>query len=522
MKRFCLILLAVTLAVMTVVSCKKEQPEPPEPIYTNDLFADACHCLFWTVLGSNTDGALPWMQFWSGYLSESKNNQYGQLGTPSRYTPIAQIYTNAIAKLDEVINMNKDPNQQNLPNVLSLGSNANQIAAAKTLEAYYYMFLTDMMGPIVITNTFQGKPESSPLAYSDQRKVYTLLDDVLKEAYLQFNTSESLYKLSDIAYAGDIAKWKKLNASIRMLLAIKLCDVDPASGKYRFAEAYGDGGMTAVADGLDYYFGNRNQNPLYKWCSNSLATSDKNLVPNMILVDEMKKLKDPRMFAYFDIEGYKGTRDESSFPRKKYTSFYGEPFGLATDADVTAFSNVVCSINSKLLGTSAKIPVIPAARILFVEAEAAYRGWISADAKALYEAGIKASFSQWKASGVSSYLVSSGVAYYSGTALEQIAAQRWIASYMSDGVEVWSDWRRTNIPKLPVGPAAVAKGIDQYPYRLKFNNDPSTKYTSIQLDAAIKDLRGETDDVTSRLWWDVMENSKSTLTDSQCQPPALP
>ena len=104
--------------------------------------------------------------------------------------------------------------------------------------------------------------------------------------------------------------------------------------------------------------------------------------------------------------------------------------------------------------------------------------------------------------------------------MEQIATQRWIASYLSDGVEAWSDWRRLNIPEMPVGPAAIAKGIDQYPYRLGFYSDKSVTYTSASFAEAVSDLRGD-DNITGRVWWDVADNPKLKLTEAQCTPPSL-
>lgn len=520
MKRLLAIGAALIIALVIAAGCKKTEKDLND-VYTNDLFAEACNCIPWTVLGNDVNGDLPWMQFWSGYLSESKNNRYGQLGTPSQYPLIASLYQHALGKLDRIIQLNEDPAKKDLPNVQAFGSNANQIAAAKTLSAFFYMFLTDMTGPIVFSKTFLGDAvENYAPSYMNQNEVYRLLDAILNESYNLFETSGGLY-YADLVYGGDISKWRKFNASLRMLLAIKLCDVDAGTGKSRFARAYSDGGMTMVSDGFHFTYGNPGRNLLYYWCSNGYAKADKNLVPNRILVEKMKELKDSRMFVYFDIEGYKGARDESLFPRNQYSSFHGAPFGLASNADVTAFADCICSINSRMLAINATIPVIPTARILLVEAEAAIRGWISADAKKLYENGIRASFEWWGADYATPYINSSAVAYDSHEAMEQIATQRWIASYLSDGVETWSDWRRLDIPLLPVGPAALDKGIDQYPYRLKFPSDPASPYTNISFKDAVEDLRGKENTTANRLWWDVTDNTKSALTPEQCTPPVV-
>ena len=520
------ILSAVTAAV-TLSACDAVKdfgdinydPNSPSTAFTNYLFTFACRYVPYFSLGSDTSGYDPWLQEWTGYISESKNNQYGPLGTTITYSGVGTMYLYPLKNLHMIIEMNEDEDQKNDISVTTFGTSANQIAASKTLSAYFYMSLTDIYGPIVLSQAFQGvsddnwKPE-----YDSQEDVYRQLDEMLTEAYKQFDESGSLSS-ADIIYNGNIAKWKKFNASLRMLLAIKLCDVDPATGKSRFAAAYADGGMETVADGFNYSYDDLTWNRLYYWCSPNYSAAGFTQVPNMFIVEQMKELKDNRMFKYFDIEGYRGSRDEETFPRDDYNSFYGIPFGLVDNNAVAAWVDCTASIGSAMLAMDATVPVIPTARVLLTEAEAAYRGWISADAKALYEAGIKASFEQWGATGADAYVGSAGVNYDPANGLEQIAIQRWIASYLSDGVEVWSDWRRLDIPYMPVGPGAVNNGVTHYPYRLGYYTDYDVAYNYDNYVKAVAQLYGGVDDVNSRVWWDVADNREGVLTDEQCKAP---
>ena len=526
MKKIYSAIAAAVLSLMLVASCDvfapkdfgdiNVNPNAPSTAYTSYLFTMGCNYIPWSVLGDATNGFDPWQQLWNGYLSESQNNQYGALRSTAQYSRVGSVYLYGLKNMDMIIKMNEDPDQAKLPNVTPLGTTANQIAMAKTVSAFYYMFLTDMIGPIVMSEAFKGQSDDiwKP-KYDTQKQVYTQLDEMLVEAFGQFDVYGTINPTYDVIYAGDIDKWKKFNASLRMLLAIKLCDVDPATGKSRFAKAYADGGMATVDDGFNFTYDDLHWNMLYYWTPGGNGSG--NIVPNYIIVEAMKELQDPRMFQYFDIDGYKGVRKESIFPRDQYTSFYGVPLGLMTNPDVTAFSDCCASVNSKMLGMSATIPVIPAARVLLTEAEAALRGWISADAKDLYERGIAASFAQWGADGADAYIASPKVAYNASNALEQIATQRWIASYLSDGVEAWSDWRRLDIPKMPVGPLAVSKGSTQYPYRLMFYSDTDVKYNEDNYKAALSDL-SDGDKTTSRVWWDVADNTEYVLTAEQCVP----
>ena len=525
MKKIYALLVSVFAASMLFTSCDptdfgdiNKSPNSPSTAYTTYFLTQSQRYLYYFVTGNATNAYDPWQQQWNGYLAECKNNQYGPLGTTTSYSGVSTMYLNPIKNLQSIIEMNQDEEQRDLPNVAALGTSANQIALATTLQSFYYMTLTDIVGPLPIEEAFKGASEDiwKP-KYNTQKEIYTILDERLSNAYTMFDASGTINAAADANFGGDVNKWKKFNASLRMLLAIKLCDVDPSTGKTRFAKAYADGGMTDVADGLFHQHDDLNWNMMYYWCNPSYDGAGFGMAPNMYIVEQMKAFKDNRMFKYFDIEGYKGERDPELFPRDQYTSFYGVPFGLTSNTAVNAWTDCCCSINSTMLAMDAKLPVITAARVLFTEAEAAYRGWISADAKTLYEAGIKSSFEQWGATGADAYIASPDVAYNAENGLEQIAIQRWIAGYLSDGVEAWSDWRRLDIPKMFVGPEAARLGNMHYPYRLAYYSSYDPKLNEENYPQALADLRGD-DNVNGRVWWDVAENTEGVLTDAQCTP----
>jgi len=529
MKKIYAILTSVLVAGLMAVSCNVKDfgdinldPNKPSTPFTTYFFTDACKYITRFCVGSATNGYDPWQQEWPGYLSESKNNQYGPLSTTSNFG-CSTFYLYPMKNLLKIIELNENEEEKDKTNVAAFGSAGNQIAAAKTLLAFYYMTISDINGPIVLSEAFKGVSDDNwKPKYDSQEEAYTLLDKMLTEAYAQFDASGSLDGSADVLFGGDIAKWKKFNASVRMMMAIKLSDVAPDVGKTRFSAAYANGGMTAVSDGLDYTSDDLNKSMLYYWCSPDNPSAGYNAVPNYFIVEEMKALQDPRMFKYFDIEGYKGPRDPEKFPRDQYTSFYGIPFGLINNDAVSRWGPYTCCINNDMLAMDATIPVIPAARILLIEAEAAQRGWISASAKDLYEAGIKASFDWWGASGADAYIASEGVAFNASKAIEQIALQRWIAGYLADGIEAWSDWRRLDIPHMPVGPAAFQQGTTHYPYRLPFDSTVDGQRNAENYEAMVKTLKPSGEDTKdNRVWWDVAPNWEGVLTDEQSTPPTL-
>lgn len=131
-------------------------------------------------------------------------------------------------------------------------------------------------------------------------------------------------------------------------------------------------------------------------------------------------------------------------------------------------------------------------------AEAAVRGWIGADAESLYKAGIEASFSQHELEyDLDAYCAQQEVEF-AGTEeqkIAKIAMQRWLANFMQDGIEAWSDWRRLGVPDLKPGPNA---DVTHIPYRRHYASDDFTPNMA-NYEAAIA-LQGP-DNFDTRVWW---------------------
>lgn len=222
-----------------------------------------------------------------------------------------------------------------------------------------------------------------------------------------------------------------------------------------------------------------------------------NFCPNEYIVEALKDYGDPRLFCYFSLVPFGGSAPvgDASDP----AAYVGMKLGIPNVSD---YAEKVCYFSESLSAAEGLLPIITAARVNLVAAEAAERGWISADAKSLYEAGVKASFEQWGAKDVDVYLASDKVAYAGTKAqkLEKIAMQRWLSGYMADGVEAWSDTRRLHVPAIEVGPAAV--GITHIPYRMKYSGAIAASNKK-NYESAVSAAFAGTNDAEHRIWWDV-------------------
>lgn len=118
-----------------------------------------------------------------------------------------------------------------------------------------------------------------------------------------------------------------------------------------------------------------------------------NFVPNKYYVDQLKELKDNRLFSTCSLIPFGKTQAEAGVTDedlKNFDKYQGMPLGIES-ADVNTWNKVCCFYNPSLTQVTSTFPIITASRMLLIEAEAAQRGWIQADPAQLYAAGVKAS-----------------------------------------------------------------------------------------------------------------------------------
>lgn len=481
-------LLAATLAgILTFSSCgdfddTNIDPNNPSQPDTRFLFSYACKTVrLFTMVGTYD----PWNQLYPQYFAERQNIQYSNYAMTDFNT--SSYYYEPLRNLEGIIQLNTDEETKQTPYVMQLGSTENQLAASRTLRAFIYMHLTDILGMIPYSEALKGDDDNFTPKYDTQEYIYTDLDKELTEAYAQFNEAGSLDKTFDVLYNGKIAAWKKLNASIRMMLAIKLSDVAPEVGKERFARAYADGGMTDNADLLEYKYlaETANQNPLY---DNIVVAARKDFAPSKTILDQLIAYNDPRLEAYAD-------------PNED-GEYAGVPYGLK-QADIANYKNTAV-FDERYYQQNSPMVVISPSHILLIEAEAAVRGWINADAEALYKQGITASFAQYALETQADTYCEQASIKLSGSTEEKIAKiamQRWLGNFMQDGIEAWSDWRRLNVPNLKPGPGA---SVTHVPYRRYYYPDDYVT-NQANYDAAIS-AQGA-DNFDTRVWWDIADNN---------------
>ncbi len=390
------------------------------------------------------------------------------------------FYTSPLNSLNYIIKLNTDEATKNA--AAANGSNANQIALARILKAYFFLNITDRWGDAPYSQALKGKDNFSP-AFDTQQAIYTDLFKELKEAQAQFDGGKTI--VGDIMLSGNTARWKKFANTLRAVMALRLSKIDPTKGKAEFVAALADGAFTSNADNVSFkYLKDANyESPLY---SNYVTGNRKDFAVSDVMINYLVKTNDPRIAAYAD----KATATQT---------YKGVPYAVFPAAVKAQDVSLVAA--AKLAAQDAAVPVATYAQLLFSQAEAAKLGWITGSAQLLYQDAIKASMQQWGVyttdAAFATYLLGTDVLYTDAKALELIGTQKWVALFYM-GYESWAEWRRTGYPVLT--PAAKPLNTSgQIPRRMAYQTTEAT-LNKINYDAVI--ARQGADNQDTRVWWD--------------------
>ncbi|HWG34418.1 MAG TPA: SusD/RagB family nutrient-binding outer membrane lipoprotein [Gemmatimonadaceae bacterium] len=374
---------------------------------------------------------------------------------------------------------------------------ANIVAPALVMKSWTFGIMTDIWGDIPYSQANKSDP-SAPPQYDAQKDIYAGILADLKTASDISAPGGANYGTADLIYNGDATKWKKFANSLRLRYALRLSKVDPTTAQTQVAAAIAAGVFTSNADNalLKWPGDGTNNNPIY---ANFVTRDDQHM--SQTLVNILKSLYisigptpadtvfDPRLAVYAD--------PIISSPSKKL--YVGAPNGLQDDAAIAIGINNTSRVGIAYRGKATPSILMAYSEVLFDEAEAAARGWAPGDPAALYNAGIQASmqYNGIADNVTAAYVASPRVAYSPATGLQQIALQRWIALF-SEGTEAYSTWRRTGVPDLKPGPAAITSP-QVVPRRLTYPVSEQS-FNNAALQAASAAQGGAT--LNGRIWWD--------------------
>jgi hypothetical protein len=484
MKNLCIKTVGILILLMGISACDNDfeelnvDPNNPTQVPTAYLLTSAQQSLIKDVYGMGTSSGwdvtgMRYIQMWSSTL-------YTEV---DRYVDIegdfANFYKGGLADLAELIRLNTDEKTR-VP-AASSGPNANQIALARIMKAWTFHTITDIWGDIPYRQALQGLTYPTP-EYDAQADIYADLIRELDEATAMIDLSAGKVQ-GDIIYAGDMASWKRFAQSLKLRIGMRMSEADPGRAATVVQEALAAGVFSSNDQmaAFRYQPAQPNYSP---WFHNYFIGTPTLAVANT-MIDKLLELNDPRISAYAKEPENGG-------------NYVGIPYGVSAAVAASINNKNVSFPSLRILSADARMVIQSYAEVLFIQAEAAARGWISGNPAELYQAAITASMEYWGVdpAAIAAYLAQAAVAYEPDNFRKSIGTQKWLALYMQ-GLEAWAEWRRLDYPALlPAPDAEAGRPIPRrrgYPLQeINLNRNNYNQAVS----------RQGPDQLDTRMWWD--------------------
>ena len=429
------------------------------------------------------DGGMLWVQYFA-------RNQYTNEG--DTYNPDASMrnnnwegfYNEGLINFQKVIDLASDPE--------SGFFNENFAAIGLIMREYVYSVVTDTWGAIPYAEALSGAAGNLAPTYSSQEDIYAGILANLKMAADMLDEGGSTVR-GDIVFGGDILRWKKFTNSLRLRLANRQASKKPSESAAIYAEILGNPGQYPIFTSNDDYAllthegrnGENNNNAWHEIMIND-AREDWSISNTLIaaMTDGNGTPIDPRITVYANPVS----------AGEMAGGFAGAPNGLR-EADASIYINTASRPGSLFTQERAPFNLMTYSELMFTLAEATLDGTYSggATAQEYMEMGIQASFNQYGLEMPADYLADKTAD------METILTEKWKALF-SQGIEAWTEYRRTGYPVLPdASPIAIFDNNGQVPTRLRY---PESEYSlngaNVESGAA---LNGGPDDKLTPLWW---------------------
>ncbi len=430
------------------------------------------------------------LNLWMGYWNWSGNYSINLSDKNYQFTNSFNqgIWTNGYLNLKNYNYIDQQAATLNQPLIQGMG---------KIMKALHFQILVDTYGDIPYTEALQGTGAILP-KYDKAQDIY---DDLFKQidaglALLKKGDGTRNPGSNDIMFKGDISKWLKFGNTLKLRMLLRQSEkADRAAfvqAQLAIIKASGYGFLGAGENaGVNPGYSNsqNQQNPLYGafyQVNGSPTLTNNQYKANGYAVTFLKQAKDPRISAYYrPVAG-------------STTNFNGTLFGTQ---DVLVNSLVSDVGPGVLKGVDQPSVILSSHESLFMQAEAAQRGWILGDPKTLYQAAITESFINTgrTAAEATAYYSQKGVANVdfdaSTNKIEAIITQKWDSENGLAPFEAWSDYRRLGLPRdIPIS-QEPSTSVRQIPVRLFY---PQTEYS---FNATNVNTEGTINQFTSKIFW---------------------
>ncbi len=439
-----------------------QNPNDPTEVETEYLIAAGEGALaYYMGFEVNRDASLI-CQHWSSIYTQYWDVDKYRLLPTDFDNHWSNFYGQSLSDLNAAIKLSEERNTPNMK------------AIAMLLQAYAYQAITDMWGDVPFTQAMQIDEFLTP-EYDEVSSIYPALISMIDDAVeMMEGDNETALATQDVIYNGNLLQWKAFAQTLKLRLLMRMSNTSGFNSS-DVETLIGEGGfITANVDNATFGYGiaTNNFNPLFERFTSAGRAND--LAPSSSIVDLMNTTNDPRRASYFELaEGA--------------TIYVGNPNGHGTSV-VDDLSRLPYWWYDRTNQDGMKRPTLlmTSAEAYFLQAEAAARGFTSADPVPLYNSAILESMKQWNVDDTEANTFLSNNPYSN---LNGLYVQKWIALF-DQGLEAYSEWRRNGQPGLM--PAANNQNSDRIPVRFPYPYDEfSTNSQNVP-----------NDDVNTPIWWD--------------------
>jgi hypothetical protein len=389
------------------------------------------------------------------------------------------------------------------------GNGENLVAIAKIMQSFHFQRLVDIYGNVPYKNALNGGTDNFPV-YDEGKDIYPLLVDQIDSAlvYLKNASGTAINPGSyDIMFKGTMSKWVLFANTVKLKLLMRMTETagGPAYIKAKLAGLKSSDFLVAGQDAaVNPGYSNSTatqQSPFwsdfgYTTTGNIYAGRTDYYRASSYAVNFYKSTNDPRLGAFYipnTLGNYQGRAYGSVNAGVEHNDVISGVGGNATGKTQTI---------GVLKSASQDAIILPATESLFLQAEAAQRGFLPDNPVTLFQSAVSESF---RLLGITNYTTaattytgqSNDLVNYttSSNKLKTIITQKWAALNTYDPLESWSDWRRLGIPSdLPVS-VYTGTTATHIPYRLPY---PTSEYS---YNPANVKAQGDIKILTSKIFW---------------------
>lgn len=474
-------LLAVTL-FLSLTGCEKSfdelnnDPKSPVDVPANTLFlageknlVDVYTTSIWT---SSPFRVLAQVWTQTANINEARY-QFTTNNAPAGWW--TKIYTGALSNLAQAKTLYASEN-------LTPAVRKNKELITDVLEVYAFHLLVNTYGNIPYTEALN---RTIPFPKYDDAKTVTYdLIARLDIAIGGLDVNAASFGNADQIYKGDVAKWKKFAATLKLKLALLVADADAATAQTKVLEAVNSGVFDAATYNASFVYISGtvvNSNPIWQDLVN--GTYGIYYAPASFFVNTLVQLNDPRLPLWF-------TKDKAG-------SYSG------AGAAAGGVNQNLSGFTAKWLDAASPGVLLDYAETEFLLAEAVERNIsVGGTAREHYDKAVRSSILNLGGTSAQAdtYLAQNDVNYSTATGewRRKIGYQKWIA-LANRNWDSWTEIRRLGYPDLDTqSPPAGALSI--LPRR--FYYPPAEQNSNAQhWQEAVNALPGGQDLVTAKLFW---------------------